>query len=67
METKLNITGMTCQHCVKAVETALKAVPGVESVKVSLPDRSATVTGSVDSPALIAAVTEEGYQAEVAQ
>ena len=66
MQTELNVTGMSCGHCVKAVEGALKAVPGVENAQVSLENGKATVQGNADAQALIAAVKEEGYGAEVA-
>ncbi|WP_338107569.1 heavy-metal-associated domain-containing protein, partial [Acidithiobacillus caldus] len=29
-EIKLEVTGMTCQHCVRAVTTALERIPGVD-------------------------------------
>ena len=61
---ELEITGMTCDHCVKAVTNALKAVPGVSDAVVSLEKKQATVTADlVDLGALIAAVEEEGYTA----
>ncbi|MEO8540927.1 MAG: cation transporter [bacterium] len=61
---ELNITGMTCDHCVNAVTTALKDVAGVSDAVVSLEDKKATVTAdTVDLAALIAAVEEEGYEA----
>ena len=39
----LKITGMSCGGCVSKIEGALKAVPGVNSAKVSLANREATV------------------------
>jgi copper chaperone CopZ len=36
MKTKLNITGMHCEHCVAAVADALGALVGVKKVKVNL-------------------------------
>ena len=63
--TELNITGMTCGHCVKAVEGALKAVPGVQSVNVDLAGGRATVQGDADRDAMLAAIGEEGYTAQV--
>lgn len=66
MTTELKVTGMSCGHCVKAVEGALKAIPGVQEVKVDLQSGKATVEGSADQQAMIAAVVEEGYAAEVA-
>ncbi len=64
---RLKVTGMTCQHCERAVSEALAGVSGVEEVvTVSRERDEATVAGSPDVGALIAAVKEEGYQAEAA-
>jgi copper chaperone len=61
---ELDITGMTCDHCVRSVTNALKDVPGVSDAVVSLENKQATVTAeSVDIQALIDAVEEEGYEA----
>lgn len=65
MQTELKVTGMSCGHCVKAVETALKGVSGVESVQVSLEQGKASVQGNANPEQLVAAVVEEGYAAEV--
>ena len=63
---EFSITGMTCDHCVHAVTSAAKDVPGVEDVKVSLDDQLAVVTGDAIDPArVIAAIEEEGYEAAV--
>ncbi|MDA3914141.1 cation transporter [Oleiagrimonas sp.] len=64
--TTLKITGMTCGHCVKAVQQALSDVPGVTRAEVDLQARQAQVEGSADVDALIAAVQEEGYEARAA-
>ena len=68
MITTLGITGMTCNGCVKHVDGALRALPGVTAVEVSLPDNRAKVVhdpqqSPVDS--LIAAVVDAGYTAAV--
>jgi len=63
---ELDVTGMTCDHCVHAVTNALKDVPGVSDAVVSLADKKATVTAdAVDIAKLIEAVEEEGYAATV--
>ncbi len=65
--TSMKVTGMTCGHCEAAVKRALEAVPGVTAV--TRVDRNAQVVeveGSAEVPALLAAIVEEGYQAEVA-
>ena len=58
----LKIEGMMCGHCKARVEKALKAVAGVETVDISLEDKTATVTGSADASALRQAGTDAGYQ-----
>ncbi len=63
--TDLQIEGMTCGHCKKAVETALADVDGVREVHVDLDAGHARVDGG-DLDALIAAVQEEGYTARPA-
>ena len=60
----LNVEGMSCMHCVKKVETALKEVKGVKSVKVSLENKTAEVTlkEDVDTEVLKKAVEDAGYE-----
>lgn len=61
---ELNIEGMMCGHCTARVEKALKAVDGVESVKVSLEDKTAKVEAAayVTAERLKAAVEEQDYE-----
>jgi copper chaperone CopZ len=61
--TTLRITGMTCNGCVRHVDTALRKVAGVTAVEVTLPDHAKVVhTASV--AALVDAVVVAGYQAD---
>ncbi len=63
---KLKVTGMTCDHCVKSVTEALSTVAGVERVvEVSRERNEAIVEGKPDEGQLIAAVKEEGYEAQI--
>jgi copper chaperone len=63
----LTITGMTCDHCVHAVTTAIGESEGVESVEVSLERGAARFEGEgFDLDTILAAIEEEGYHAEVA-
>lgn len=56
------IDGMTCGHCVAAVDQELRAVPGVVAVAVDLAAGTATVTGQGYTDADVrAAVDEAGY------
>lgn len=58
----LKIEGMMCGHCQARVEKALKAVAGVETVEVSLENKTATVTGNADPTLLRQAVIDAGYR-----
>lgn len=63
--TQLNIEGMTCDHCVRAVKGALERTPGVEKAEVDLAAGSATVEGAADVQVMIQAVENEGYRASL--
>ena len=39
----LPVNGMSCQHCVHAVKSAVSALAGVQTVDVSLEDNRVTV------------------------
>jgi len=63
--TELSIDGMTCASCVGRVERALKLLPGVSDAVVNLATERATVTGTAEASALIAAIAEAGYDARL--
>ncbi|MCW3842737.1 heavy-metal-associated domain-containing protein [Micromonospora yasonensis] len=58
------VTGMTCEHCVRAVTEELSALPGVDEVRVDLAAGTATVTSAEPLPveSVRAAVDEAGYE-----
>lgn len=63
---ELQITGMTCQHCVNAVRVALSAVPGVtQTPSVDLNSGRASIQGDAKAEKLIAAIKQAGYEATV--
>lgn len=64
-QTRLNIDGMTCEHCVTAVKGALERTPGVESAEVDLDAGKATVEGAAEVQLLLQAVENEGYRASL--
>lgn len=58
----LNVTGMTCSHCVGAVTRALEGCRGVEAVDVNLRTGKALLDGKdLDAESLCKAVQELGY------
>ena len=60
-ETIVKIEGMSCDHCTAAVEKALKAVAGVQTVAVDLKKKQAVVTGDASHEALREAVEDIGF------
>jgi copper chaperone len=64
--TTLQVEGMSCEHCVKAVTNALTALEGVASAQVSLKNKAAQVQydpSKVSLELIKAAIREEGYEA----
>jgi copper chaperone len=63
-KTTLQVTGMTCGHCEKAVKAALLNVEGVTEVSVSLKDGKVEVghdTSKASVSKLKEAVEDQGY------
>ena len=63
-EATYSVSGMTCDHCVRAVETEVGSVAGVTSVSVDLSAGRVTVTSDdpVDPAAIRTAVEEAGFE-----
>jgi copper chaperone len=59
-----SVTGMTCDHCVRAVTDEVRAIAGVADVDVDLASGAVTVTsdGELDDAVVRAAVEEAGYE-----
>lgn len=63
----LKVTGMSCEHCVRAVTEALKRTNGVRDAQVDLNGGRATVNfddAATNPRALANAVMDAGYTAE---
>ncbi|MDR0500717.1 MAG: copper ion binding protein [Coriobacteriales bacterium] len=61
----INIQGMSCQHCVQAVNQAVNGISGVFDVQVDLAGGSATVTFDAQETSLDdikAAIADEGFE-----
>lgn len=64
MEQIINIEGMTCEHCEKAVKGALEKLPGVKSAKVTLDPGQAVIdydNAAVTIADMESAIAKEGY------
>lgn len=68
MKIQMNIQGMHCGGCEKAVRRALEAVPSVVAARIDLGTGNVQVeaSGDLDRGALLAAVEDAGYEARIA-
>jgi copper chaperone len=61
MNQTLNVQGMTCGHCEKAVTTAIKTLDPKAEVKIDRSQNRVDVQSEQPREALVAAIREEGY------
>jgi copper chaperone len=59
--TTYSVPGMTCEHCVAAVEAEVRKVPGVADVAVDLATKEVRVSGEPSREDVVAAIDEAGY------
>jgi copper chaperone len=62
--TTITVQGMTCGHCVAAVQQEIGQVSGVTGVDVDLATGAVAIAsaGALDGAVLAAAVDEAGYE-----
>jgi len=61
----LSVAEVTCEHCVSAIEGAVGALGGVESVRVDLGRKDVTVSyddAAVGHDSIVGAIQGEGYE-----
>jgi hypothetical protein len=64
MQTTINVSGMTCGHCVSAVTMELSLLPSVTEVEVDLETGQVTITSEIamDQIQVATAIDEAGYE-----
>ena len=67
MHQVLNVQGMTCGHCERAVTEAVKTVDPQATVKIDLATGMVEIDSAQPREALANAITEEGYTVQVAK
>lgn len=65
MKIKIEINGMSCNHCVKHVEECLSELDGVKKVEVSLENKSAIIESDtpISEDTIKTALDDYGYEA----
>ncbi len=64
MQETFRVADISCDHCKRAIEGALRPLEGVQHAEVSVPDRSVTVQWrqeTVTRERLVAAIADAGY------
>jgi copper chaperone len=62
--TEIEVSGMSCEHCVAAVEAAAKSVAGVTSARVDLKSGMVEVEGTgFERQKVLDAIAKAGYEA----
>jgi copper chaperone len=62
MNQTFTVQGMTCGHCERAVQTAIKTLDPQAEVKIDRAQNKVEVTTEKPREAIAAAISEEGYQ-----
>lgn len=62
---QLNVEGMSCNHCVGAVNKALKELDPNAKVEVNLAEAQVSVESSASTEEIIETLNEAGYPAKV--
>jgi len=64
MQTTINVSGMTCGHCVSAVTMELSLLASVTEVEVDLESGQVTITSdaALEQARLATAIDEAGYE-----
>jgi len=57
----IKVPDMTCDHCKRTIETALKNISGVESVWIDLDTKAVGVNGKINKDKIIETVKSAGY------
>jgi copper chaperone CopZ len=61
MQTTIRIKGMSCGHCVKAVEAALRRVAGIRDVAATIGEAVITTDAPIDEAGIRRVIQDEGF------
>lgn len=67
MKSTIHVSGMSCEHCVKAVKDAVDPLPGVENVSVDLGKGEVTIeydSAAIPLEKIEEAIEDQGYDIE---
>ena len=60
--TTYHVSGISCDHCVRAITSEVSEIPGVAQVRVDITTKTVTIEhNNVPAPTLVAAINEAGF------
>lgn len=60
--TTYHVSGISCDHCVRAITSEVSEVTGVTTVRVDIPTKIVTIEhANVPAATLVAAINEAGF------
>ncbi len=65
VKTTLNVPGISCEHCERAIKTAVNALTGIASVSVNIKGKTVSVEydpNLVSLDLVKSAIVDEGYE-----
>lgn len=62
MNQTFKVSGMTCSHCVNAVQTAILKTDNTAGIQVDLPTGLVSINSKLPRSALVAVIEEAGYK-----
>ena len=62
MQAKIQIKGMSCQHCVKAIDGALRALPGIDVEEISIGTAVISSQAEIDLAKVREAIEDQGFE-----
>lgn len=64
----LNVSSMSCEHCVKSIEKALKSLEGIKNFEINLEKKTVIVIYDLDkitADVIKQAIEDEGYDVNI--
>ena len=61
MDYEFHVPDISCKHCQMTIEQAVKKVPGVKKIEVSIDEKLVRVDGKIDKEAVVKQIENAGY------
>lgn len=58
------VPDMSCEHCVKTINTGLRKLKGIQDVRINLKNKKVEIIGNISKNNIISAINKAGYSVE---